>query len=160
MQTLQRGRSARRLVERQHGGRWRQLLTHQRVASAAGMFARPLHALWFVGTGSPRRECPELVEAILRGDRAGALTLLEQRASPDSFDSRGMGALHVACAQVRPPLPYPPRLPANIPSPQHIRSERARRRAGCGRCCCCSRRGRTSSWSRETAGSSGRCTRR
>ena len=37
--------------------------------------------------------------------------LLEQRASPDSFDSRGMGALHVACAQVRPPLPYPSRRP-------------------------------------------------
>ena len=100
LQTLQRGRTARKLVERQHG-RWRQLLMSQRVVAAADMFVRPPHALWFVGTASPRRECPALVEAVLRGEKQSVLTLLGQRADPDSFDARGIGALHVACAQSR-----------------------------------------------------------
>ena len=100
LQTLQRGRTARKLVERQHG-RWRQLLMSQRVVAAADMFVRPPHALWFVGTASPRRDCPALVEAVLRGEKQSVLTLLGQRADPDSFDARGIGALHVACAQSR-----------------------------------------------------------
>jgi ankyrin repeat protein len=100
LQTLQRGRTARQLVERQHG-RWRQLLMSQRVVAAADMFVRPPHALWFVGTASPRRDCPALVEAVLRGEKQSVLTLLGQRADPDSFDARGIGALHVACAQSR-----------------------------------------------------------
>ena len=69
----------------EHGGRWRQLPTHQRVSVRGGMFARPR-----TRSGSsarrPRRECPELVEAAVPCGRAHCLAA---RASPDSFDSRG-----------------------------------------------------------------------
>ena len=55
------------------------------------MFVRPAHAPCFLGTASPRRACPALVEAVLRGEKPSVLTLLGQRADPDSFDARGIG---------------------------------------------------------------------
>ena len=70
------------------------------------MFVRPPHAPCF-GAASPRRACPALVEAVLRGEKQSVLTLLGQRADPDSFDARGIGATYLPHISPRSPLDLP-----------------------------------------------------
>ena len=97
IQAVARGRGARNSQMQ----RLQSIRHNDRVRAAGGVMWRPAHAGWLAR--DTVLVASALIVAVVVGAAAKVDELLHLRDDPDVRDSRGLEALHLACARGRPP---------------------------------------------------------
>ena len=92
IQAVERGRVARNSQMQ----RLQSIRHNDRVRAAGGVMWRPAHAGWLARDTVHVESA--LIDAVVVGAAAKVEALLQKRADPDVRDSRGLAALHLACA--------------------------------------------------------------